>query len=255
MLRAAIYARYSSALQRPSSIDDQVQLCRQHAGRFECTVDDGHVYTDVEISGSDERRDGYQRLLAAARASAFDAIVVEGQDRLWRNQAEMHAALRRLQFWGIKVFSVATGADLTDKAGKLIAATVMGWKDEAYLDDLRDKTRRGLGGQVRRGFTAGGRTYGYRTEPVTDATRVDASGQPATAGYRKVIVEENAEAVRRIFAEFASGRSPKAIAYDLNRDHVPPPRKRRTQGWTWTALLATASWAREFSITLFTSVR
>lgn len=236
MLRAAIYARYSSALQNPSSIDDQITLCRQHAARFGCMVSDDHVYTDYEVSGSAEHREGYQRLLAAARARSFDAIIVEAQDRLWRNQAEMHAALQRLQFWGVKVFSVATGADLTDKAGKLIA-TVIGWKDEAYLEDLREKTRRGLGGQVRRGFSAGGRTYGYRTEPVTDTTRTDAHGNPAMAGYRKGIVEEEAQVVRHIFEEFASGRSPKAIARDLNRDQVPPPRKRRTRGWTWTAIV------------------
>ncbi len=95
------------------------------------------IYSDSEISGSDAHRDAYQRLLAGARAKAFDAIIVESQDRHWRNQAEMHTALRKLTFGGIKVFSVTTGADLTDKAGKLIA-TILGWKDEAYLDDLRD---------------------------------------------------------------------------------------------------------------------
>ena len=50
---------------------------------------------------------------------------------------------------------MATGTALTDKAGKLIAA-VFGRKDEAYLDDLRDKTRRGLTGQVERGLGADG---------------------------------------------------------------------------------------------------
>ena len=236
MLRAAVYARYSSALQQPSSIEDQVTLCRQQASRFSCTVLEEHVYADREVSGSEERREGYQRLLAAARDRAFEAIIVEGQDRLWRNQAEMHAALEKLRFWGIKVFSLATGTDLTDRAGRLIA-TVMGWKDEAYLEDLRDKTRRGLSGQVRRGFSAGGRTYGYRTEPVEDRARADAHGQPMTVGYRKLIVEEEANVVRRIFEEFASGRSPKAMAHDLNRDRVPPPRIRLAKGWTWTAIV------------------
>ena len=236
MLRAAIYARYSSSLQHPSSIEDQVELCRQHASRFGCTVLEDYIYADQEISGSEERREGYQRLLAAARARAFDAIIVEAQDRLWRNEAEMHAALQRLQFWGIKVFYIATGTDLTEKAGRLIA-TVIGWKDEAYLDDLRDKTRRGLGGQVRRGFSAGGRTYGYRTEATTAATRVDGHGQAPVIGYRRVIAGDEARVVRRIFEEYAAGRSPKAIVYDLNRDGVPPPRIRGTKGWTWTALV------------------
>ena len=236
MLRAAIYARYSSSLQHPSSIEDQVELCRQHASRFGCTVLEDYIYADQEISGSEERRGGYQRLLEAARARSFDAIIVEAQDRLWRNQAEMHAALQKLQFWRTRVFSVGTGTDLTDKAGRLIA-TVIGWKDEAYLEDLREKTRRGLGGQVRRGFSAGGRTYGYHTVPVVDESRIDAHGRPVVIGYQKVIVEEEAQIVRRIFDEFASGRSAKAIAHDLNHDHVPPPRSRPTQGWTWTAIV------------------
>ncbi len=29
--RVAIYARYSSQLQKPTSIDDQIRLCRQRA--------------------------------------------------------------------------------------------------------------------------------------------------------------------------------------------------------------------------------
>ena len=33
LMRAAIYARYSSENQRASSIDDQVRLCRQEAER------------------------------------------------------------------------------------------------------------------------------------------------------------------------------------------------------------------------------
>ena len=36
-------------------------------------------------------------------------------------------------------------------------------------------------------------------------------------------VPEEAEIVRRIFREFASGKSPKAIAVGLNRDGIPGP--------------------------------
>jgi DNA invertase Pin-like site-specific DNA recombinase len=93
MPRAAIYARHSSALQQPSSIEDQVALCRLQAGRFNCTVLDDHIYTDREVSGSDERREGYQRLLDAAQCKQVKAIIVESQDRLWRNQAEMSTML------------------------------------------------------------------------------------------------------------------------------------------------------------------
>jgi site-specific DNA recombinase len=68
---------------------------------------------------------------------------VEAQDWLWRDQAEMHAALRRLRFWSVSVFSIETGADITDQSGRLVAS-VKGLMDEAYLDTLREKTSRGM---------------------------------------------------------------------------------------------------------------
>jgi hypothetical protein len=44
------------------------------------------------------------------------------------------------------------------------------------------------------------------------------------------INEPEAAIVRRIFAEFAGGKSPRRIAVDLNRDRVPGPR-----GGEWDA--------------------
>ncbi len=181
MLKAAAYARYSSGLQDPRSIEDQLAGLNRNAGRVSCEVLPEHIYADREISGSNERRSEYQRMMAGARAHAFEAIVAESQDRLWRDQEEMHRALKVLRFHGIKVFTLDTGAELTSRSGGLLAS-VTAWKDEAYLADLREKTHRGLAGQARRGFSVGGRAYGYRTEPVTDPSRVDAHGQPRVLG-------------------------------------------------------------------------
>jgi site-specific DNA recombinase len=203
-------------------------------------VDEAHIYTDREISGSvDQGRSGYQSLLAAAKARRFDAVIVEGQDRLWRDQEEMHAALKRFRYCGVRVFSMATGTDLTDKTGKLIAS-VMGWKDEEFLDDSRDKVRRGMEGRVLKGFSPGGRTYGYRSKPIYEPSGGrDAYGSPLVMGYQKVIDQGEAEIVNQIFQRYANGASSKAIAMRLNADHVPPPRPKKdkvAQGWTWTTV-------------------
>jgi site-specific DNA recombinase len=232
MLRAAIYARYSSSLQRPTSVDDQTALCREAARRFGCEILDGHIYTDEERSGSTAQRPGYQRLMEAAKRREFDGIIVEAQDRLWRDQAEMHTALRRLRFLGVKVFSGETGADLTGRAGSIVAA-VTGWRDETFLDSLRDKTRRGLEGQVHRGFSAGGRAYGYHTSPVTDPKRKDGYGNHVVLGYSRVIDKAEAAVVREIFERYAEGETPEAIVKDLNRRKVPSP---RGKGWCPTAI-------------------
>lgn len=187
MLTAAVYARYSSSLQRPTSIADQVSRCREAAAHFGCDVADERVYADEELSGATAQRPAYQRLMEAAKGREFDAIIVEAQDRLWRDQAEMHAALRRLRFWGVRVFAVETGTDLTDRAGSIVAA-VMGWRDETFLDSLREKTHRGILGQIARGMSPGGRPYGYRSEPIYDQAHKDTYGQPVIAGYRRTSI-------------------------------------------------------------------
>ncbi len=224
-MNAAVYARYSSDLQRPTSVQDQTREQRAGAERAGYTVLDRHLFTDEEISGSNNHRPGYQRLLAAAREREFDAVFVEAQDRLWRSQSEMHYALDRLRFWGVRVF--AAGADLTDRTGRLLAS-VMGWKDEAFLADLADKTRRGLRGQIERGFAAGGRSYGYRSEPVKDNVG-------GIIGYKRTIDPDEAEVVRYIYRLYADGLTSRAIAHRLNEERVPAPRTargRRAGSWT-----------------------
>jgi DNA invertase Pin-like site-specific DNA recombinase len=226
MLRAAVYARYSSGLQKSTSAQDQISLCRDAAPRFDCTILDDHIYADLELSGTIDQRPGYQRLLTDAKDRKFQAIIIESQDRLWRDQGEMHHALKRLRFWGIKVFSVSTGNDIADDTGKLMA-TIVGLKDEVFIEDLRKKTRRGMMGQIRRGMNAGGRSYGYRSEPISESGQV--------VGYRRVIDQDQAKVVRRIFKMYSQGKSPRTIAHTLNAERVPSPRPRKGQrslGWT-----------------------
>ena len=69
MMKAAIYARYSSDLQRAASIEDQVRLCRKRIARERWQLI--ATYTDRASSGADRLRPGYQKLMEDARAGAF----------------------------------------------------------------------------------------------------------------------------------------------------------------------------------------
>ena len=64
--RAVIYARFSSELQSQASIEDQIGLCRELAGRLGCTVEE--VFADRAMSAATSLRPGYQALLAALRS-------------------------------------------------------------------------------------------------------------------------------------------------------------------------------------------
>src|SRR5262245_275632 len=55
-MRAAIYARYSSDLQREASIEDQVRLCKERIEQEQWAICE--TYTDHAMSGASRHRPG-----------------------------------------------------------------------------------------------------------------------------------------------------------------------------------------------------
>ena len=132
-------------------------------------------------------------------------------------------------FWGIRLIGVSDGYDSAAKGHKL-QASVRGIMNELYLDDLREKTHRGLMGQALKGYSCGGRAYGYRRVPIEDPGKQDEYGRPVITAVRWEPDAEQANWVRWIFERYAAGNSPRDIAAELNRLGVPSPR-----GRTWCA--------------------
>ena len=72
-MRAAIYARYSTDMENPASIEDQVRICETQITAMDGTT--VQIYTDAAISGgSMKMRPGLQALLADASAGQFDTV-------------------------------------------------------------------------------------------------------------------------------------------------------------------------------------
>lgn len=207
--RAAIYARFSTELQNERSIEDQIALCRATAHREGLSV--VAEFEDRARSGASIiGRDGLARLLRDAEARAFDVLIVEALDRLSRDMADLAGIHRRLSFLGIEIQAAHEGVADTAMIG------LRGLVGQLFREDGAKKVRRGMAGVVRDGRYAGGRAYGYRPTP----------GEPG----RLRIDPQEAAVVRRIFEEYAAGRTPRDIAHDLNRDGVPAPR-----GAVWNA--------------------
>src|SRR5713101_5009215 len=168
-MRTAIYARYSSELQRDASIEDQVRLCkaRIHAEKWVAVG----IYTDHAMSGSIRMRPGYQKLLEDARAGTFDVVLAEALDRLSRDQEDVAALYKHLTFAGVKLLTLAEGEINELHVG------LKGTMNALFLKDLAAKTHRGLEGRVRAGRSGGGLCYGY------DVVREqDARGEPVRGG-------------------------------------------------------------------------
>ena len=223
-MRAVIYARYSTELQREASIEDQVRVCQRLIEGQGWTV--SQVYSDLGMSGASHLRPGYQKLLEDARAGAFDVVVAESIDRISCDQEHIAAFHKQMSFQGIPVVTVTEGPISELHIG------LKGTMSALFLKDLAQKTHRGLEGRVRQGKAAGGLSYGYRLERALQADGT------FTTGERSIHADE-ASVVRRIFAAFAEGKSPRAIAALLNKDGIPGP-----SGTAWGASTIYGNWRR-----------
>jgi DNA invertase Pin-like site-specific DNA recombinase len=223
-LRCAAYARYSSDLQSPRSIEDQLRICREYAHSHGFAFLEEHIYADEALSGVGADRPGLGRMMAAALSPArpFDIILLDDSSRLARNTKDALTFFERLNFAGIRLIAVSQGID-SDNEQAHVLVTVHGMVDSLYVKELAKKTHRGLEGLMLRGQHTGGRCFGYDSVPVS-----------GTTGKQLVINESEAAVVRRIFEMSAEGQSLKTIAKTLNHECVPPPKPRADNRYgTW----------------------
>jgi len=222
-VKIAFYGRYSSDDQRDASIEDQHRVVRRWAETHghELTAE----FSDAAVSGANIRLlNGLQEALRSAFSAPtpFEAIAVDQLSRLSRDVGDPDGMIKRLRFAGVRVIAVADGIDTGDDTAK-VSVTVKSLVNELYLDDLRKTTKRGLDGRFLKGYATGGRTYGYRSEPVHDPGRTDSHGQPIPIGYRITLEPTEAAVVGRIFQLFRDGLGEKAIAKQLNLNHAGRP--------------------------------
>ncbi|CDZ54016.1 recombinase family protein [Neorhizobium galegae] len=206
MKRAVIYARYSTDLQNDRSVEDQIQLCKEHAIRIGAAIVE--EYSDRAKSGASMfGRPGLAALMQAAERGDFNLLVSESPDRISRDIADLAHVHKTLKFRGVDINCVNGGAIDTVQVG------MYGVIGQMQREESAKKTKRGMMGVVRSGRNAGGKCYGYM--PV-----------PGKAGELS-IVEAEADVVRRIFELFASGISPRSIAAMLNEEGIAAPRSTR----------------------------
>ena len=213
--RIALYGRHSTALQTATSSADQAASCGKLVeylgGRVVAT------YLDPEQSGYRRDRPGLKSLLRDIENGAVDLIVCEALDRLARDAEDVAFLGKKLTYHRVALHTVSEGH--VDE----IKFAVAGLLGAIFLKHLVDKTVRGMEAAVLAGRFAGGRAYGFKR-----LIKLDARGELVRGLLQ--IDEPAARVVRRIFDEFAAGRSSIQIATGLNRDGIASPR-----GGQWNA--------------------
>ncbi len=221
--RTAIYARYSSDIQNPKSIDDQIRLCKKLAlERFGITS--FSTFSDIEISGETllDDRSGLQELMGQISIGLFDLVIAEGLDRLSRNTSHTAKFYDFCEYHMVKIFTNHEG-----EVG-VIHVGVIGAMNQLSNKNMRDRVRRAHSARAAEGRVPAGLAYGYRVI----RGKYDDRGRPIN-GLRE-IDDEQAAVVRRIYTEYSEGKAVKSIVRGLNNDEIPSPSGRK---WSFSSLL------------------
>ncbi len=217
--RVILYARASSEKQKDKnlSVSAQVRAMRGFARQQGWTV--ARVIEDDGFSGRDRSRPGLAKALAILESDEIDMLVVWKLDRLARDTV-LSAAIRvRLQKAGVSVYSLHE--PIGSSPQEQLMARIFEDIAEFYSANLAQDIKRGIREVTKRGF------YPFSTAPV-GYQRVAAQEGKATR-YKLEPDPMLAPILRRIFEEYAHGRTATEIVQVLNSAGLPAGRARR---WT-----------------------
>ncbi len=219
MATAAIYARYSTDDQRETSLEDQIRRCGETAQRAGFDVDQELIFSDAALSGSAkalDKRKGYAALHVAWTAGRFDALVVDELSRIARDALELAQVQRFIETTGVRLIT-ADGIDSSNATWGLHYGVISAMSAHA-LREGKHRVRRGMQGQLERGYMIAAAPFGYRMHRVTGD-----SGEPV--GTEWVIQASEAAVIKEAYEARKNGESFYAIATRLNASGLAPPRR------------------------------
>ncbi len=197
---AAAYIRVSTADQTELSPDSQIKVVKKYAEQHGYFIPEEFLFRDDGISGRHaDRRPGFNAMIAAAKQtpSPFRAVLLWKFSRFARNQEESIFYKSVLRRNGVDVISVSEPS-LDGPFGTLIER-IIEWSDEYYSIRLSGEVRRGMTEKAERGGAVSIAPFGYKIINKKYVTDVRAAG-----------------IVKKIFADFLSGKTTAQISDELN---------------------------------------
>jgi site-specific DNA recombinase len=197
-IRCVRYARYSSDNQREESITAQLRAEDAYIARkgYLCVG----TYIDEEKTGTNDRREGFQRMIADAKMGLFDVVIIHKINRFARNRYDSAIYKRELKRNGVRVESVTENLD--DSPESIILESMLEGMAEYYSLDLAREVRKGMYENAQQGIHIGGRPpYGLKVNPETRKYEID---------------DKTARVVRIYFEGIVNGLSLERIAETVN---------------------------------------
>lgn len=141
MIKAVIYARFSSNKQSEQSIEGQLRICNLFAKENDFKIVNNYI--DRAASGTNDNRIEFQRMMKDSSKNLFEIVIVYQYDRFARNRRDSMNNKFILRNNGVKLLS-ATEPEITNRPSDLFMEGILDTAAEFYSRDLAQKTVRGM---------------------------------------------------------------------------------------------------------------
>ena len=236
----AVYARVSTDRdEQVSSVENQIDICRNWLERNGFTWDEKHVFKDEGISGTLlVERPAIQLLLQKAKAKEIDMVIFKSISRLARDLKDSLEIREVFLAHNVRIISVEEGYDSV-KAGKNDMAFEL-WSlfSAQYSRTLSSSITAALAVKVRRGEHIGKVPYGYNRE-----------------NQKLVINEEESQVVQMMYKWYLDGWGYKKITNELNRLGIKSKTKKNWQMTSVQRILQSSIYKGTFILNQYTSVK
>lgn len=187
-----IYARLSveGTERKNESIETQITMAKQYLKEHpEMELYD--CYTDLGKTGTNFKRDGFERMMQDVRKKRIDCVIVKDLSRFGRNHIEAGNYIQKIfPFMGVRFIALADGIDTFEiKSGTdEMAVNLKNLVNEMYARDIAEKVKSSRRSSQERGsYTGGIPPYGYRAEWIEGKKCLFVC--PETSGIVKDIYE------------------------------------------------------------------
>ncbi|MDR1629169.1 MAG: recombinase family protein [Oscillospiraceae bacterium] len=195
-MNVVLYGRFSCEKQNEQSIEGQLEACRNFANSKGYTII--NEYTDVAMSGRDDKRPSLQRMVQDSESGIFQAVIVWKFDRFFRSCRLSSKYREILKNNGVDLISAMEY--LGEGPQKIILQSLFDGMAEFYSANLAENVIRGMGQNAQKCLSNGGTIpLGYK---IIDK--------------RYQIDEQTAPYVKKVFEMYAGGERAIDIAAYLN---------------------------------------
>lgn len=236
----AVYVRVSTDKdEQVSSIENQIDICRNWLERNGYEWDEDCIYKDEGISGTlFLERPAIQLILEKAKKKEINMVVFKSISRLARDMKDSLEIREVFAAYNVRLISIEEGYD-SFKAGKNdISFEIWSLFAAQYSRTLSAGVSAALAAKVRRGEHIGKTPYGYDK-----------------VNGKLVINETEAAVVQKIYGWYNSGWGFKRITQELNDRGIPAKLNPRWQVTSVQRLIQNCIYCGDFILNQYGTVK